>query len=295
MIKFPGFTVVYMEGKEEEEEAKDKDEEKKLPDLSEGEELKLIALEGKQHFTQPPPRFTESALVKELEERGIGRPSTYSTILSTIQEREYVFKEKNRLKPTILGCAVTDLLVEGFPEVMVQFTAAMEEKLDKVEEGNVNWVELLRGFYKGFGKRLKQAEVSMKSLRHEGVPTEIDCDQCGAQMIIKWGKRGEFLSCSRYPDCKNAKQFEYGNDGEIRIKEKKEPEIRHDILCDLCGKPMVVRTSRFGRFLGCSGYPECKNIKRLQNEASGGGEDKEEKQKPKRKFFKKSAKRGANA
>ncbi|MBF8303568.1 MAG: topoisomerase, partial [Candidatus Dadabacteria bacterium] len=217
VIKFPGFTIVYMEGKEEEEEAKEKEEEKRLPDLSEDEDLKLIALEGKQHFTQPPPRFTESALVKELEERGIGRPSTYATILSTIQDREYVIKEKNRLKPTLLGCAITDLLIDGFPEVMdVQFTAEMEEKLDEVEEGSVNWVELLNGFYKGFGKRLEQAEVSMRSLRREGMPTELDCEQCGAQMIIKWGKRGEFLSCSKYPECKNAKQFEYGEDGEIR-------------------------------------------------------------------------------
>ncbi len=297
VIKFPGFTIVYMEGKEEEEEAKEKEEEKRLPDLSEGEDLKLIALEGKQHFTQPPPRFTESALVKELEERGIGRPSTYATILSTIQDREYVIKEKNRLKPTLLGCAITDLLIEGFPEVMdVQFTAEMEEKLDEVEEGSVNWVELLNGFYKGFGKRLEQAEVSMRSLRREGMPTELDCEQCGAQMIIKWGKRGEFLSCSKYPECKNAKQFEYGEDGEIRIKEKKEPEIRHDILCDLCGKPMVVRKSRYGKFLGCTSYPECKGIKRLKDvqgeevdKVKESGESTEEnKKESKRKSFRKS-------
>lgn len=297
VIKFPGFTIVYMEGKEEEEEAKEKEEEKRLPDLSEGEDLKLIALEGKQHFTQPPPRFTESALVKELEERGIGRPSTYATILSTIQDREYVIKEKNRLKPTLLGCAITDLLIEGFPEVMdVQFTAEMEEKLDEVEEGNVNWVDLLNGFYKEFGKRLEKAEVSMRSLRREGMPTEIDCEQCGAQMIIKWGRRGEFLSCSKYPECKNAKQFEYGDGGAIRIKEKEEPEIRHDIPCDLCGKPMAVRRSRYGKFLGCTGYPECKGIKRLkdvQGEEVGkvieSGEGTEEnKKESKRKSFRKS-------
>ena len=297
VIKFPGFTIVYMEGKEEEEEAKEKEEEKRLPDLSEDEDLKLIALEGKQHFTQPPPRFTESALVKELEERGIGRPSTYATILSTIQDREYVIKEKNRLKPTLLGCAITDLLIDGFPEVMdVQFTAEMEEKLDEVEEGSVNWVELLNAFYKGFGKRLEQAEVSMRSLRREGMPTELDCEQCGGQMIIKWGKRGEFLSCSKYPECKNAKQFEYGDGGAIRIKEKEEPEIRHDIPCDLCGKPMAVRRSRYGKFLGCTGYPECKGIKRLkdvQGEEVGkvieSGEGTEEnKKESKRKSFRKS-------
>jgi DNA topoisomerase-1 len=297
VIKFPGFTIIYLEGKEEEEEAKDKEEEKRLPDLSEGEELKLLALEGNQHFTQPPPRFTESSLVKELEEKGIGRPSTYATILSTIQDRGYVLKEKSRLKPTILGSSVSDLLIEGFPEIMdVQFTAEMEEKLDEVEEGNINWAELLKRFYKEFGKRLKQAEVSMKSLRREGVPTDIDCDQCGAKMIIKWGKRGEFLSCSRYPECKNAKQFEYGDDGEIRIKEKKEPEIRDDIKCDLCGRPMVVRTSRYGKFLGCTGYPECKGIKRLKDipgeewdgvkVAQDGGEEK--KKGSKRKSFRKN-------
>jgi DNA topoisomerase-1 len=298
VMKFPGFTAIYMEGKEEEEEAKEKEEDAKLPELSEGEELKLLNLEGKQHFTQPPPRFTESSLVKELEEKGIGRPSTYSTILSTIQEREYVVREKNRLKPTLLGSSVTDLLIQGFPEVMdVQFTADMEEKLDEVEEGTVNWVELLQKFYKGFSNRLTQAESSMRSLRREGVPTDIECENCGSSMIIKWGKKGEFLSCSRYPDCKNAKQFEYGEDGEIRIKEKREPEIRNDVLCDLCGKSMAMRTSRYGKFLGCTGFPECKGIKRLKDiqgqeidglkQAQDYG--KEKKQGPRRKSFRKNS------
>ncbi|HEX3033883.1 MAG TPA: type I DNA topoisomerase [Thermodesulfobacteriota bacterium] len=262
VIKFPGFTVIYMEGKEEEEEAKDKEEEKRLPELSEGEDLKLLSLEGKQHFTQPPPRFTESSLVRELEQKGIGRPSTYATILSVIQEREYVTKEKNRLKPTLLGSAVTDLLVESFPNVMdVQFTAGMEDKLDEVEEGNIDWVELLKGFYKEFSARLDQAENTMRSLRREGVPTEIECQECGAPMIIKWGKKGEFLSCSRYPECKNAKQFEYGEDGEIRIIERKEPEIRPDVTCDVCGSPMMIKWGKRGQFLSCSRYPECKNAK----------------------------------
>jgi DNA topoisomerase-1 len=301
VIKFPGFTVIYMEGREEEEEERDKEEERKLPDLSKGEDLELLALEGKQHFTQPPPRFTESSLVRELEQKGIGRPSTYAAILSVIQEREYVVKEKSKLRPTLLGSAVTDLLVENFPDVMdAQFTAEMEDKLDEVEEGNVNWVELLKGFYKEFSTRLSQAESSMRSLRHEGVPTEIECQECGAQMIIKWGKRGEFLSCSRYPECKNAKQFEYGDDGEIRIKERTEPEIRYDVLCDLCGRPMVIRTSRYGKFLGCSGFPECRGIKRIQDiqdEVDGvkqeeqGGEEQNRKE-PKRKTIKKKVAAG---
>jgi len=263
IIKFPGFTVIYSEGKEEEEEA-DQDQNVRLPDLKVGEELDVLKLECKQHFTQPPPRYTESSLVKELEEKGIGRPSTYASILSTIQDRDYVIKEKTKLKPTILGCSVNDLLIESFPEIMdIQFTADMEEKLDGVEEGNANWIELLSGFYKGFSSRLEKAESSMKSLRREGVATDIKCDLCGFPMLIKWGKRGEFLSCSKYPDCKNAKKFVYGSDGEIKVLEKAVPEIRHDIICDLCGKPMAVRSSRYGKFLGCTGYPQCKNIKKI--------------------------------
>lgn len=265
IIKFPGFTVIYSEGKEEEEEAEaDQDQNLRLPDLKVGEELDVLKLEGKQHFTQPPPRYTESSLVKELEEKGIGRPSTYTSILSTIQDRDYVIKEKTKLKPTILGCSVNDLLIDSFPEIMdIQFTADMEEKLDGVEEGNANWIELLSGFYKGFSSRLEKAESSMKSLRREGVATDIKCDLCGFPMLIKWGKRGEFLSCSKYPDCKNAKKFVYGSDGEIKVLEKAVPEIRHDIICDLCGKPMAVRSSRYGKFLGCTGYPQCKNIKKI--------------------------------
>ncbi|MGQ0794443.1 MAG: type I DNA topoisomerase [Deltaproteobacteria bacterium] len=264
-LKFAGFTAAYMEVKEEEEEARDREEDRRLPDLTDGMTLALLNLEGKQHFTQPPPRFTESSLVKELEEKGIGRPSTYAAILSTIQEREYVIREKTRLKPTLLGRSVSDLLVEGFPEIMdVKFTAEMEDGLDKVEEGNVNWVELLKGFYKDFSSRLEKADDSLKSLKRDGVPTEVKCDLCGAMMIIKWGKKGEFLSCSSYPECKNAKQFEYGDGGEIKIKERKEPEVRSDILCDLCARPMALRMSRYGKFLGCTGYPECKGIKRVK-------------------------------
>lgn len=262
IIKFPGFTTLYMESREEED--KDKDEIKQLPDLAEKDLLDLVKLDPKQHFTQPPPRFTESSLVKDLEEKGIGRPSTYAAILSTIQDRGYVKKEKNRLWPTLLGRSVNDLLIEGFPEIMdVQFTAEMEDKLDKVEEGDVNWVELLDGFYGDFAKRLDKADENLKSLKREGVPTDIECSECGAQMIVKWGRRGEFLSCSRYPECKNAKPFIYDENGKIKIKEKVVPEIREDVVCDNCGRPMAVRKSRYGKFLGCTGYPECKTIKRL--------------------------------
>ena len=265
IIKFPGFSAVYLEGKEEEEEAKEKDEMRKLPDVSEGDKLDLINLEGKQHFTQPPPRFSESSLVKELEEKGIGRPSTYASIISTIQDREYVLREKNRLSPTVLGRTVNDLLIQGFPEIMdVQFTADMEEKLDDVEDGNVNWVELLRGFYDGFADRLDKAQESMK-----GVETNITCDNCSAPMIIKWGKNGEFLSCSRYPDCKNAKAFEYDSEGNIKIVERAAPVLREDIGCDKCSAPMVIKQSRRGEFLACSRYPDCKNAKAFEYDPDG--------------------------
>lgn len=266
IIKFDGFTRLYTESREEEDKDK-KDESKILPVLEEGEILNLLNFDPKQHFTQPPPRFTESSLVKELEENGIGRPSTYAAILYTIQDRGYVNSEKKRLSPTLLGCSVNDLLIEGFPEIMdVQFTAEMEEKLDSVEEGNVNWVDLLQGFYKGFSKRLDEAEETLKSLKVEGIPTDISCEECNSPMIVKWGRRGEFLSCSKYPDCKNAKPFEYDEDGKIKIKEKVVPEIREDVKCEKCGKPMVVRQSRYGKFLGCSGYPECKTIVKMNKE-----------------------------
>jgi len=280
IIKFDGFTRLYTEGREEEDKDQDKkDESKILPVLEEGEILNLLNFDPKQHFTQPPPRFTESSLVKELEENGIGRPSTYAAILYTIQDRGYVTSEKKRLSPTLLGCSVNDLLIEGFPEIMdVQFTAEMEEKLDSVEEGNVNWVDLLQGFYKGFSKRLDEAEETLKSLKVEGIPTDISCEECNSPMIVKWGRRGEFLSCSKYPDCKNAKPFEYDEDGKIKIKEKVVPEVREDVQCENCGKPMVVRQSRYGKFLGCSGYPECKTIVKMNKEGEPIKEVKNEKE-----------------
>ena len=265
IIKFEGFSKVYIEGKEEDEQ-NGEDDEKKLPKISKDRSLSLKDLKMEQHFTQPPPRFSESTLVRELEEKGIGRPSTYSSIISTIQDREYVKRENRKLKPTVLGKSVNDMLIDGFPEILdVKFTADMEDKLDKVEQGSINWVDLLKDFYKVFSQRLLQAEDKMKSLRRDGVPAGIDCNECGAPMIIKWGKRGEFLSCSKYPECKNAKPFNYDEDGNIKVVEKVQPELS-DINCDKCGKPMVIRQSRYGKFYGCSGYPGCKNIKRMNKE-----------------------------
>ena len=266
IIKFDGFTKLYTEENEEEGENNEaaKYENRVLPAMEKSEILDLLKFDPKQHFTQPPPRYSESSLVKELEEKGIGRPSTYAAILSTIQDRGYVVKEKKRLKPTLLGNSVNDLLIDGFPEIMdVKFTAEMEEKLDGVEEGNVYWVDLLQEFYTDFSKRLDQAEGALKSLKANGIPTGILCELCNSPMVVKWGKSGEFLSCSRYPECKNAKPFEYDENEKITIKQKTKPEIREDIKCPNCGKAMVVRQSRYGKFLGCSGYPDCKTIVKL--------------------------------
>jgi len=158
----------------------------------------------------------------------------------------------------------------GFPEIMdVKFTADMEEKLDNVEEGNVNWVELLKSFYSGFSSRLDKAQDTMKSLKRDGIPTDISCDKCKAPMIIKWGKNGEFLSCSRYPECKNAKAFEYDPEGKVKVVEKAPPVIREDIKCDKCSAPMVIKQSRRGEFLACTRYPDCKNAKTFEYDPDG--------------------------
>ena len=266
VMKFPGFTAAYEEATEKEEnngadKNSKKDENKRLPELSEKDVLSLLKLDPKQHFTQPPPRYSESSLVKELEEKGIGRPSTYASILSTIQDRGYAERQKGRFVPTSLGFSVNDFLVEGFPGIMdEEFTARMESDLDRVEEGEVHWVELLRGFYDGFSKSVIRAEEEIEGRKVE-IPTDIECDKCEASMVIREGRYGQFLSCPRYPECKSAKNFTRGEDGEIIVGKKTDPEICDDIECDKCGAPMVIKEGRYGQFLSCSKYPDCKNPK----------------------------------
>ncbi|MBI5885609.1 MAG: type I DNA topoisomerase [Deltaproteobacteria bacterium] len=251
-VKFPGFMAVYIEGKDVEEE-----KEEKLPVLKKGEALALQTLNPEQHFTQPPPRFTEATLVKELEEQGIGRPSTYASIISTIQEREYVIKDKTQLKPTELGFVVIDLLVVSFPEILnIEFTAHMEEELDLVEEGKVTWTRTLEEFYKPFKVSLDKAKVDMKSLKTEEVATDLVCEKCGKPMVIKWGRKGKFLACSGYPECKNTADFETDETGKVKVVERRVETT--DALCPKCGAPMVVKSGRFGKFIACSKYPECK-------------------------------------
>jgi DNA topoisomerase I len=257
VLKFDGFIRVYTEGQDDASTGEE-DGEGLLPALTEGEVVKLLELVPEQHFTQPPPRFTQATLIKELEEKGIGRPSTYASIMGTILNKEYVIEDdQRRLKPTELGFLVTDLLVESFPDVLnVEFTAGMEDELDRIEDGQEHWVPVMRRFWTPFEKDLERAKVEMRDVKREERPTDLKCEKCGQPMIIKWGRRGEFLACSGYPECRNTTNFTRDEDGTIKPVE---PEIS-DQTCDKCSKPMQVRFGRFGKFLGCSGYPECKNV-----------------------------------
>ncbi|MEO5355735.1 MAG: type I DNA topoisomerase [Nitrospirae bacterium YQR-1] len=252
IIKFKGFLALYsdtQEGDETEEGAI-------LPSLIEGQILKLLDLLPKQHFTQPPPRYTEASLVKTLEEKGVGRPSTYATILSTIGERRYVEKEEGKFKPTELGKVVNDLLVERFPELIdITFTAKMEDDLDKVEEGSIRWNALIEDFYPPFKKELDDASSAKDRVKPEDIPTDIVCDKCSMAMVKKWSKNGWFLACSGYPKCKNTMPLEDGQNGANAHVEQT------DEICDKCSAPMVIKTGKFGRFMACSGYPKCKNAK----------------------------------
>lgn len=261
VMKFPGFTMVYGDSPETESRVGGDDNENNaakadgnLPLLSTGDTLTVLALDRKQHFTQPPPRFTEASLVRELEESGIGRPSTYAAILSTIQERNYVKLEDRRFRPTELGRVVTDLLVESFPGILdISFTASMEDKLDGIEEGTLKRVDILKDFYRTFSSELEKAKKSMKNMKKEEEATELECERCGSPMVIKWGKNGRFIACSNYPACKNTANIIRDDSGRVDRKESETTDIR----CEKCGKNMVVKEGRFGKFLGCSGYPEC--------------------------------------
>ena len=254
VLKFPGFTIVYTEGKDEKEE--DNELDKLLPEVKENEKLKLINLNSEQKFTQPPPRFSEASLVRELEEKGIGRPSTYANILSTIQDREYVRRDKGKFFPTELGVVVTELLVKSFPTVLdMAFTADMENKLDMIEGGSSKRSKTLHDFYIPFSQELNKAKDEMRDIKREETPTDLVCDKCSSPMIIKWGKNGRFLACSGYPECKNTMNFTHDEEGKIKNVETKTTDTK----CNKCGKAMIVKEGRFGQFLACSGYPECKN------------------------------------
>lgn len=234
------------------------DESAELPLLKTGDTLTLTetGVSADQKFTQPPARFTEGTLIRELEERGIGRPSTYATILSTIQSRRYVEKEEGKLMPSELGRLVTSRLVEHFPRILdVNFTASMEESLDSIEDGKENWINLLATFYKPFHEEVEDALRKMKDIRELVEETDEECDQCGKKMVVKWGRNGRFIACSGYPDCRNTK--------ELAENQQKVDDTPIDIKCDVCGADMVRKRGRYGDFIACSAYPKCKATRSL--------------------------------
>jgi len=243
IMKFPGFTKLYEETSEEEN---GNGEATPLPPVTEGEVVRNEGLKPEQHFTKAPPRYTEAMLIKALEENGIGRPSTYAPTINTILDRGYVEREKNRLKPTQIGEDVNLLLVSNFPDILdISFTARLEEDLDLVEEGNREWHDLLRAFYKNF---VDDLEAAQKRILHEVLAGEDRCPECGSPIEVREGRYGLFIACRRYPECKTTR----------RISRQATPEPT-EVACDQCGGQMVIREGRFGKFMACSNYPKCKN------------------------------------
>lgn len=251
-VVFDGFSVLYQE--------EEGDQEGNIPSLKKNQLLYVVEFKPGQHFTQPPPRYTDATLIKDLEKHGIGRPSTYATILETINNREYVIRDKKkRFKPTELGFLITELLKKNFPDILdMGFTARMEGYLDKIEQGKARWNEVIKRFYKRFSQELKMAEKEMKG----ELPTELSCPECGSELLIRSGKNGLFLSCSRFPECRYTSNFRRDEMGRIVIEEDKEEKT--DEICELCGRFMVIKKGKFGPFLACSGYPECRNTKKLK-------------------------------
>ena len=268
-VAFPGFMTLYMttDDQIESERQKTKDD---FPELNEGGILKLNELEPKQHFTMPPPRFSEASLVKELEENGIGRPSTYAAILSTIREKGYVDLVKGYFKPNELGFIVNDLLVKSFADVFdVEFTANMENDLDRIEAAEVNYSKILTKFYDAFKKELETASTGMLSVKGIGFSTDLTCPQCNHRLHIRMGKNGQFLGCSNYPKCTYTRNYTRDEKGVVHPIEPSSDQTS-DKICDKCGKSMVIKEGKYGTFYACSGYPDCKTT--LSTNSNSGGE-----------------------
>ncbi|HEX8887880.1 MAG TPA: type I DNA topoisomerase [Pyrinomonadaceae bacterium] len=272
--KFDGFLKVYQEGRDEKAED-DEEAERKLPLVEKGEQLKLNSITPDQHFTEPPPRYTEATLVKALEEKGIGRPSTYAAIMTTILDREYVEKHEGRFHPTALGTTVNDLLVASFDDLFNEsYTARLEEELDEIEEGKLKWTAALREFYEKFAKDLKSAETQMRAAKQQAIPTDEVCENCGAPMVIKFGRFGQFMACSNYPECRTTREITKPASDADAARAASTSTAKAEASasgggaeeaeeCELCGKPMALKRGRFGQFLGCTGYPECRNIRKI--------------------------------
>jgi DNA topoisomerase-1 len=239
--RFPGFSILYSEGRDEAD--KNKKKSPVLPLLEKGDEVKLLGIFPEQHFTQPPPRFTEASLVKMLEQQGIGRPSTYAPILSIIQTREYTIKRRGNFQPTELGFVINDLLCQYFPNIVnIEFTAHMEQKLDDVAHKNKEWVHIVQDFYTPFENNLNNATLLMEKVKLADEVTDEICPKCGKPMVIKTGRYGRFIACNGYPECKHTKSI----------------QVKVGVNCPLCGSELVERISKKKRiFYGCSNYPNC--------------------------------------
>ena len=263
ILKFAGFMKVYVESQDEEQGEGTKSggpgDDRLLPPLGKGEKIKVHEIIPEQHFTQPPARFSEAMLVKELEDKGVGRPSTYASIISVIKDRDYIQNIDRRLQPVELGFMINDLLVENFPDIMTtEFTAKMEGQLDDIEDGKLEWVDALQSFYIPFKADLEQAEEKMKDFKAEVEETDEVCEKCDKPMIIKWGRFGKFMACSGYPDCKNTRDLGEKGSGEDGGKAD---EVEGN--CDLCSSALIMKRGRFGKFIACSNYPECKFTKAI--------------------------------
>lgn len=277
IMRFKGYLSVYDESKDVEEENGGE-----LPDLEKGESLIADKVVPSQHFTEPPPRYNEASLIKELEERGIGRPSTYAPIISTVVDRGYVTREGKALKPTSLGVVTNSLLVKHFPVILdIEFTAKMEEELDEIEEGKIKWTKTLEEFYEPFSKSLEKANIEMKKVKMEEKTDEI-CEKCGKPMVVRQSRYGGFLACTGFPKCKNTRNLLKAGEEMEEIKE----------VCPKCGSPMQAKRSRFGLFLACTAYPKCKTTLSVSKktgvkcpEQGCGGDIVERKSKRGRMFF----------
>ena len=259
VLKFPGFRTLYLEGRDEGDAEENSNS---LPELAQGDTLNCNQLEANQHFTQPPPRFTEATLVKAMEERGIGRPSTYAPTIGVLLNRNYVNKENNSLHPTLLGTTVSDLLAQFFTDIMnPDFTAQMEEKLDEVSQGERDWIPMLQDFYAPFAEELLNANENMPRVKPDDEATDEVCDNCGLPMVIKTGRFGRFMACTGYPQCRTTRQLK--EEGSEAVA-----DVETDEVCEQCGKPMVLKTGRYGKFIACSNYPTCKNTHPMKTGAN---------------------------
>jgi len=270
VLKFEGFLKVYEESKEA-KDAEDEELRHKLPPLTEGQKLRLEELKPEQHFTEPPPRYNEASLVKELEERGIGRPSTYAAIITTVVDRGYVQKTAGRggkFFPTEIGFVVTELLVANLKDIFdYEFTARMEQDLDQIEEGEITWLQAMKDFYSKFEEDLEYAGEHMENIKRMEKATDQKCERCGAPLVLKWGRHGSFFACSTF-DKKDPNSCTFTKENPINLTDLDEAEIssnNEEEFCENCGKPMVLKRGRFGTFMACTGYPECKTTRRLDS------------------------------